>query len=70
MLLAVTKLYHRTELVIHHDLKVGVAVGVNACNIPHMYLYIPTPPLPVPSPLPFPPLQIENIICSQQRVFV
>ena len=47
VLLAVTRLHHRTKPIIHRDLKVGVAVGgVDACNI---YLIL-SPPLLVPSP--------------------
>ena len=64
VLLAVTRLHHRTKPIIHRDLKVGVAVGVDvdACNIPNIYIYIPSSPLPVLSPS-SPPFQIENIIC-------
>ena len=67
VLLAVTRLHHRTKPIIHRDLKVlgGVAVGVIACTI-HLYcLLYPSPSLPLPLPL-----QIENIICSRQGVFV
>ena len=53
VLLAVTRLHHRTKPIIHRDLKVGVAVGmgVDACNI---YLYTVSSP-PCPLPLPSPP---------------
>ena len=42
VLLAVTRLHHRTKPIIHRDLKVGVAVGVgvDACNVPYIYLNI------------------------------
>ena len=44
VLLAVTRLHHRTKPIIHRDLKVGVAVGVgvDACNVPYIYLNIKT----------------------------
>ena len=58
MLLAVTRLHHRTKPIIHRDLKVGmavgVAVGVDACNIPYIYIYLLLPSLSPPCPL-FPP---------------
>ena len=44
VLLAVTRLHHRTKPIIPHDLKVGMAVGVgvgvDACNIPYIYVCI------------------------------
>ena len=49
VLLAVTRLHHRTKPIIHRDLKVGV--GVDACNI---YIYTVSSP-PCPLPLPSPP---------------
>ena len=65
VLLAVTRLHHRTKPIIHRDLKVGwLWVGWMLV----IFTYILSPPLLVPSPSP--PLQIENIICSRQGVFV
>ena len=69
VLLAVTRLHHRTKPIIHRDLKVlgsvgvgvamdvaiGVVVGVIACTI-HLYcLLYPSPPLSSPLPLLPPP---------------
>ena len=70
VLLAVTRLHHRTKPIIHHDLKVCLWV---CFYYPPLLSYLPSLPLPSPPPsppLPSPPVQIENIICSQQRVFV
>ena len=63
VLLAVTRLHHRTKPSIYRDLKVCVC----AFTI-HLHC-LTSPPCPSPPPLPS-PVQIENIICSQQGVFV
>ena len=80
VLLAVTRLHHRTKPIIHRDLKVlgglavgvgvamGVAVGVIACTI-HLYcLLYPSPSFPLPLLPPSPSFPLPSPSPSPSRL--